>query len=94
MMNYEDIHSVMEAYYDSPARKATVQAERKRFHLPIFMCEKELYSLPEGITKMFDHINELTTDDKILFSDVQNKMRHLVLSFIYSPWSHHTISHI
>lgn len=78
--------SLMEAEYDSPMHQAKVQAEIESLCLPVFMCENELSSLPEGLTKIVDRIKVLTPQDPLPFRDEQTKIRHLRLAVLSSTW--------
>lgn len=50
----------MEAWYGSPARQAAVQTQLERLLFITLMRENEIYSLPEGLTRIFDRTNVLT----------------------------------
>lgn len=73
MMNYEDMNSIMEAAYDSNLRQEAVKYEPDLLHT-IFIPDKEIYSLPEGITKIADHINVQIRQAKFTFRD-ENQMQ-------------------
>lgn len=64
----------MEAEYDSTDRQPTVQAELEQLFFQTFMHENEIYSLPEGFTRIVDQIKALTPQPPLLFRDEQHKI--------------------
>lgn len=87
MIKYGEVTSISEDEYDLPDRQEIVQVELESLRNTISIGEIEIYSLPEGLTEIVDHINLLTQQNPFPFRDEQQKILPLWLEVIYSSWN-------
>lgn len=76
-MNFAEKARRMLSEYASDARQLQVKGTLEAFRLRSFMKEKDITDITEGLTKLVDHINELTSQCPVDFRSDDHKVDYL-----------------
>lgn len=86
-MSYDEIAELMRRKYDSDSRQLQIQSTLECLNFDTFMSEKSLASHSEGLAKLVEDIEQLTTQCPQGFRSDANKIRFLRKAVLHCEWA-------